>query len=93
MHPALQEVRKGIVGISADIRTPFGTKKLLYADWTATGRMYKPIEEKMLREFGPYIGNTHTAATATSRLMTELYREARLTIKRHVGTQKHSQTR
>lgn len=85
MHPALQEVRKGIVGISADIRTPFGTKKLLYADWTATGRMYKPIEEKMLREFGPYIGNTHTAATATSRLMTELYREARLTIKRHVG--------
>ena len=27
------------------VNGPFGEKKILYADWVASGRLYKPIEE------------------------------------------------
>ncbi|WP_228011929.1 hypothetical protein [Flavobacterium hungaricum] len=38
----------------------YGTQKLLYADWIASGRLYFPIEEIMLRKIGPMIANTHS---------------------------------
>jgi hypothetical protein len=28
-------------------------------DWTASGRLYRPIEEKLMNEFGPFVANTH----------------------------------
>ena len=52
--------RKHIVGIDQNIPTPFGEKKMIYADWTASGRLYNPIEEKILNDFGPFVANTHT---------------------------------
>jgi len=33
--------RRNIVGIDATIETPYGTKKLIYADWIASGRLYQ----------------------------------------------------
>jgi selenocysteine lyase/cysteine desulfurase len=40
-------------------------KKIIYADWTASGRLYQPIEEKLLKEIGPYVANTHTETSIT----------------------------
>ena len=44
--------RKEIIGVDESFETPYGRQHMIYADWTASGRLYGPIEEKMLRDFG-----------------------------------------
>ena len=68
--------REGIVGQGLQIETVYGTKPLLYADWVASGRIYMPIEQKLLTEYAPYLANTHTEATYTGSLMTKAYHDA-----------------
>jgi len=41
--------RKNIIGIHQTFQSPFGIKKIVYADWTAAGRAYGPIEEMYTR--------------------------------------------
>jgi selenocysteine lyase/cysteine desulfurase len=82
---SFEEVRKGIVGVGQELKTPYGVKPLIYADWTASGRLYRPIEEKILHEIGPYVANTHTETSFTGATMTHAYHEARQIIKQHVN--------
>jgi selenocysteine lyase/cysteine desulfurase len=77
--------RNNIIGINAQIETPTGKKKLVYADWIASGRFYGPIEEKMLKEIGPLVGNTHSESSATGMAMTRAYHHAQKLVKRHVN--------
>lgn len=77
--------RKNIIGIDQTFISPFGKKKMIYTDWTASGRLYLPIEEKMLNKFGPYVANTHTETTFSGSAMTLAYHEARKIIKKHVN--------
>jgi len=79
------EFRKDIIGIDHTINTPYGTKKLIYADWIASGRLYKPIEDKICKEIGPFVANTHSESSETGRLMTQMYHEAHRKIKRLVN--------
>lgn len=79
------QYRINIVGIDAEIDTPYGTKKLIYADWIASGRLYRPIEEILLDEVGPMIGNTHSESTATGKAMTDAYHLSQKIVKRHVN--------
>ena len=79
------QFRKNIVGIDQEFETPYGVKKIIYTDWTASGRLYRPIEEKLLNEFGPYVANTHTETSTCGAAMTMAYHEARNIIKRHVN--------
>ncbi|CAN7744040.1 aminotransferase class V-fold PLP-dependent enzyme [Paenibacillus sp. LjRoot153] len=76
--------RKYVVGIEQPIETPYGLQKMIYADWTASGRLYMPIEKKLTDIVGPYMANTHTEASATGEMMTKWYHYARLLIKEHV---------
>lgn len=80
-----EEIRKNIVGYETEFETPFGVKKLLYADWTASGRLYKPIEDKLAQDFGPFTGNTHTETNVTGTAMTLSYLKAKEIVKRHVN--------
>lgn len=80
-----EDIRKNIIGIDHCFVSPFGKKKILYADWTASGRMYKPIEDYMMAEVYPYVANTHTRTTYTGTHMTELYQNSLKKIKQHVG--------
>jgi selenocysteine lyase/cysteine desulfurase len=80
-----QKFRKHIVGVDQTFGSPYGEKKLIYADWTASGRLYRPIEEKILNEIGPYVANTHTETSTSGAVMTLAYHEARNSIKRHVN--------
>ena len=73
-----------IIGKNQYFHSPYGKKKIIYADWTASGRLYKSIEDKMLHEIGPYVANTHTETSITGACMTQAYHEAREIIKRHV---------
>lgn len=76
--------RNNVIGYDQEFETVQGTKKLIYADWTASGRLYRPIEERMMKDFGPFVGNTHTETTVTGTYMTEAYHEAHAIIKKHV---------
>ncbi|GAA4801029.1 aminotransferase class V-fold PLP-dependent enzyme [Litoribaculum gwangyangense] len=80
--------RKNIVGIDAEFDSPYGRKKIIYADWTASGRLYRPIEEKLLNDIGPFVANTHTETSITGSAMTLAYHEARNIIKTHVNASK-----
>jgi selenocysteine lyase/cysteine desulfurase len=77
--------RKNIVGIDTEILTPFGARKLVYADWIASGRLYEPIEKRISGEIGPLVGNTHSESTTTGNSMTSAYHLAQKIVKRHVN--------
>jgi selenocysteine lyase/cysteine desulfurase len=77
--------RDNIVGIDLEFESPYGTQKMVYTDWTASGRLYGPIEEKMAKEFGPYVANTHTETTESGTAMTLAYHKAKDIIKAHIN--------
>ncbi len=77
--------RENIIGVNQEFTSPYGLKKMVYTDWTASGRLYRPIEEKMMNDFGPFVANTHTETTVSGTAMTNAYHEARHIIKRHVN--------
>lgn len=52
--------RKHIIGIDQEFDSPYGRQKIIYADWTASGRLYGPIEEKLRNAISPFVANTHT---------------------------------
>lgn len=82
------DIRKNIIGNDKVFKTNYGSMKMVYADWTASGRLYKPIEEKMVKNFGPFVGNTHTTTTVTGTSMTLAYHKAQHIIKNHVNASK-----
>jgi selenocysteine lyase/cysteine desulfurase len=77
--------RKDIVGAETGYTTPYGRQKIHYFDWVASGRLYKPIEKKILNAFGPFVANTHTESSETGTRMTKSYHYAHDYIKKHVN--------
>jgi selenocysteine lyase/cysteine desulfurase len=76
--------RSSIIGNGRLIRTPFGPRRLTYADHTASGRAVALIEEHMGRLMETY-GNTHTEDDATGTITSELLHQAETSIKRAVN--------
>lgn len=86
MEAYFSKFRKHIIGIDQTIDTPYGKgKKIVYADWTASGRNYRPIEERIIHKIMPLVGNTHTETSATGMAMTYAYHQAQSIIKTHVN--------
>jgi selenocysteine lyase/cysteine desulfurase len=83
-----QQYREQIVGHDQEFKTPYGVKRLLYADWVASGRLHMPIEQIMLQTIGPFVGNTHTETSEVGKLMTQAYHLAHQKIKAHVNAGK-----
>lgn len=79
------EFRENTVGVNHTFESIYGTQNLLYADWIASGRLYFPIEEIMLRKMGPMIANTHSFSSQTGKASTYAYQYARQLIKQHVN--------
>lgn len=77
--------REQIIGNELFFDTPYGQKKMIYADWIASGRLYRPIENRIMNTFGPFVGNTHTETSETGTLMTKAYHHAHKLIKQHVN--------
>jgi len=80
-----EKFRENTIGHDACFNSPFGKQKILYADWIASGRLYAPIEEKMSKDFGPFVANTHTETNETGTMMTQSYHKAQEIIKKHVN--------
>ncbi len=79
-----EKFRKNTIGNEQYFETPYGRKKMIYADWIASGRLYAPIEERISKVIGPFVGNTHTETSETGTLMTKAYHYAHNKIKAHV---------
>ena len=58
-------LREQTIGNELLIRTPFGKRFMTYADYTASGRALKPIEEYIQRYVLASYGNTHTTTSLT----------------------------
>ncbi|MDA3891901.1 MAG: aminotransferase class V-fold PLP-dependent enzyme [Salinivirgaceae bacterium] len=80
-----QEFRKGVVGDNATYMSPYGEKKIFYADWVASGRLHKQVEYQITNVFGPFVANTHTESSETGTRMTQAYHYAQSVIKKHVN--------
>jgi selenocysteine lyase/cysteine desulfurase len=80
-----KKYRENIVGVDSRYETPYGKKKMVYADWLASGRLYRPIEELIINELGPYVANTHTETSEVGTRMTRSYQKAHKIIKEHVN--------
>jgi len=76
----IKPYRENIIGINCTIQTYNGEKPLIYADWAASGRLYRSIEEKICNEVGPFYGNTHSSDSYIGRYINSTYEFARKTL-------------
>lgn len=85
-NPSLVDtLRAGLIGEGIEIEGAFGSRKLVYADYTASGRALRQVEEFILAEVLPYYANSHTEASWCGARMTQLRREARALIAEVTG--------
>ncbi|XP_071942227.1 probable cysteine desulfurase [Antedon mediterranea] len=81
----LKEVERNVVGSDTVFTGPFGERKIVYCDYTASGRSLKFIEDYIQQEVSPLYGNTHTTTSITSRQMTTFRHEAKQVIRECVN--------
>lgn len=86
MEAYFKKFREQIIGNNQTIITPDGEqRRIVYADWIASGRNFKPIEDRLQKEIMPFVANTHTETCDTGKAMTYAYHKAREIIKQHVN--------
>lgn len=81
----LDWLRENQIGINTTIQTPFGRRVSTYADFTASGRPLKAVEDFIDREVLPRYANTHTETADFGRYMTQLREGARSAIRKSVN--------
>jgi selenocysteine lyase/cysteine desulfurase len=77
--------RNNIIGQSLTHKINGQQLNIVYADWTASGRLYAPIENYITHTLGPFVANTHTETNLTGCAMTNAYHDAQQIIKHHVN--------
>ncbi|CAF1519518.1 unnamed protein product, partial [Rotaria sp. Silwood1] len=82
----LQYIDSNIIGNNIRINTPWGSRKMIYADYTASGRALIFIEQYMLSIVLPYYANTHSENNACALQTTKFREGARTLIKQYVNT-------
>ncbi|KAK2384842.1 putative cysteine desulfurase [Trifolium repens] len=78
-------LRSQIVGNDAEFDSPFGRRKLLYADHTASGRSLHYNENFIINYLLPFYGNTHTCDSYVGSRTTKMLHEATEYIKKCLG--------
>ena len=84
-EPLIERIRRSVIGDDAVLDGPFGPRRLVYADATASGRSLSFIEDTIRTRVLPLYANTHTEASATGRHTTALREDARRIIHRAVN--------
>jgi hypothetical protein len=81
----IERIRSSVIGDDAVLDGPFGPRRLVYADYTASGRALSFVEDFIRERVLPMYANTHTEASATGLHMTALREDARRIIHRAVN--------
>ncbi len=77
MSLSVETIRNAVIGANHAITTPFGTKPMIYADYTASGRSLQMIENYIQQQVLPWYANTHTETSASGAISTRLREQAR----------------
>ncbi len=85
MSDLIERIRRESIGDDAVVDGPFGPRRIVYADATASGRSLGFVEDAIREQVLPTYGNTHTEASLTGRRTTALREEARRIVHRAVG--------
>ena len=91
MNSLINSVRHSIIGDKQCVKTPFGDKPLVYADYVASGRSLTFIEDFIRDHVLPYYANTHTEASFTGAQITALREQARQEIKKSLNCEPDDQ--
>lgn len=78
-------IRASVLGADTAVATPFGLRRVTYADYTASGRSLGFIEDFIRQQVLPLYANTHTEASGTGRQTTRFREDARAIVRSCVG--------
>jgi selenocysteine lyase/cysteine desulfurase len=81
----VETVREAVIGKDTAVETPFGLRRVTYADYTASGRSLAMIEDFIREQVLPLYANTHTETSGTGLQTTRFREEARDIIRAAVG--------
>ncbi len=73
----IAHVRRSVIGEAEAVATPFGPRRVIYADYTASGRGLGFIEDHLREVVLPLYANTHTETSGTGRQTTRFREDAR----------------
>lgn len=84
----IELIRSSTIGQDEAVTGPFGPRRVIYADYTASGRSLGFIEDYIRDVVLPLYANTHTESSGTGLQTTRFREEARDLIREAVGGSK-----